>query len=162
MKSEKSKKSEKSEKKTKKRERPKTLGSSRSRSSRSSRSRRRLKVSSMPESAHRQTRTVLASPARKKAAQNAAAKDKVKIVKSMVEIISGSLRLDKRTTITDMLNKTKDKDIEKIYVESVRAMSRDAAVAEEMYQEANSNGIQIVPADIPDLCVLTQIRSKCL
>ena len=90
----------------------------------------------------------------KKAAQNAAARDKVKIVKNVVEIISGSLRLDKRTTITDMLNKTKDKDIEKIYVESVRAISRDAGVAEEMYQQAKAKGVQIVPSDIPEVCVL--------
>jgi len=36
----------------------------------------------------------------------------------------------------------------------VRAISRDANVAEEMYQKAKKHNIQIVPADIPDLCAL--------
>ena len=53
-----------------------------------------------------------------------------------------------------MLNKTNGKYIEKIYVESVRAISRDADVAEEMYKQAKDKGVQIVPSDIPELCVL--------
>jgi DNA invertase Pin-like site-specific DNA recombinase len=64
------------------------------------------------------------------------------------------LSLNKRTKITNILNKTKGKDIQKICVESARAISRDANVAEEMYQKAREAGVQIVPADIPDLCAL--------
>ena len=89
-----------------------------------------------------------------KAARLAAAKDKTKIVKNVVEIISGSLTMDKRDKISDLLTKTKDKDIEKVYVESIRAISRDANVAEAIFLKSQKENVQIVPADFPDLCVL--------
>ena len=89
-----------------------------------------------------------------KAARLAAAKDKTKIVKNVVEIISGSLTMDKRDKISDLLTKTKDKEIEKVYVESIRAISRDANVAEAMFLKSQKENVQIVPADFPDLCVL--------
>ena len=89
-----------------------------------------------------------------KAARLAAAKDKTKIVKNVVEIISGSLTMDKRDSISDLLTKTKDKDIEKVYVESIRAISRDANVAEAMFLKSQKENVQIVPADFPDLCIL--------
>ena len=96
----------------------------------------------------------------KRAAEGAASRDKVKVVKNVCEIISGNLSLDKRTKITNILNKTKDKDIQKICVESAWAISRKANVAEEMYQKAKEAGVQIVPADIPDMCACNQTPCK--
>ena len=64
------------------------------------------------------------------------------------------MTLDKRATIQDIIKKVEDKTIENICVESVRAISIDANVAEQIYQDAKANNLQVVPSDFPDLCVL--------
>lgn len=58
--------------------------------------------------------------------------------------------MDKRAKIADILEKTADKDFESVFVESVRAICDQPS----WYQKVKKANIQIVPADIPDLCVL--------
>jgi DNA invertase Pin-like site-specific DNA recombinase len=45
----------------------------------------------------------------------------------------------------------KDGHFRKIYVESSRAVARSSTVAEKLFQTSVEHGVQIVPADLPDL-----------
>ena len=67
-------------------------------------------------------------------------------MKTICEVISGSLPLDKRSTFQSMLSGTKFK-IDKIFVESARAVSRDADVAEQIYKAAKAANVEIIPQD---------------
>ena len=89
----------------------------------------------------------------KEAAQRAAAQQQTMIVKTVSEVISGSLPMDKRKHFENLMQDTSNKQIRKIYFESVRALSRDATVAEHMYQKSKEAHVQMVPADAPDLLV---------
>ena len=89
----------------------------------------------------------------KEAAQRAAAQQQTMIVKTVSEVISGSLPMDKRKHFENLMQDTSNKQIRNIYFESVRALSRDATVAEHMYQKSKEAHVQMVPADAPDLLV---------
>ena len=89
----------------------------------------------------------------KEAAQRAAAHQQTTIVKTVSEVISGSLPMDKRKHFQKLMQGTSNKQISKIYFESIRALSRDATVAEQMYQKSKETNVQMVPADAPDLLV---------
>jgi DNA invertase Pin-like site-specific DNA recombinase len=67
----------------------------------------------------------------------------------MVETISGSLPLDKRTTLKNMIEH--HGGMKTIFVESSRAIARNAKAAEEVYELARLHGVTIIPADVPDL-----------
>jgi DNA invertase Pin-like site-specific DNA recombinase len=71
-----------------------------------------------------------------------------KIVKVVSEVVSGTLPLARRGEIMKLLSNGR---VEKIYVESCRALSRSAKVAEELFDHSVQKGVQTVPADLPDL-----------
>ena len=57
----------------------------------------------------------------KEASQRAAAQQQAAIVKTVSEVISGSLPMDKRKHFQKLMEDTSNKQITKIYFESVRA-----------------------------------------
>ena len=73
-------------------------------------------------------------------------------MKMIAEVVSGSLPLDKRGQFTKLMEMGAAKNLDKIYIESTRALARDADIAEAAYKTSKSMGVQIVPADLPDLC----------
>ena len=60
----------------------------------------------------------------REAAQRAAAQQQTAIVKTVSEVISRSLPIDKREHFQKLMEDTSNKQITKIYFESVRALSR--------------------------------------
>jgi DNA invertase Pin-like site-specific DNA recombinase len=87
----------------------------------------------------------------------AATHAKVKIVKTVSEVTSGSLPADARQTLLSLLSgnvpgfETVKPGNLKVFVESARAIARDASVAEQLYQQSRKSGVQIVSADMPGL-----------
>lgn len=87
----------------------------------------------------------------------AATCQKVRILKTVSEITSGSLPVDQRTTLLSLLSgqvpgmETVKPGNLKVFVESARAIARDANVAEQLYQLSKKSGVQIVSADMPGL-----------
>ncbi len=69
-------------------------------------------------------------------------------MKTVNEVISGSLPLARRVEFLKLLDQGQ---VEKIYVESCRAVSRSAKVAEQLFEHSVKKRVQIVPADLPDL-----------
>ena len=63
-------------------------------------------------------------------------------------MVSGSLPAEQRDTFQKLL---KDGRFKKIYVESSRAVARSSSTAEQLFQASVKHGVQIVPADLPDL-----------
>ena len=59
--------------------------------------------------------------------------------------------LDKRRQFQKLMADTSSKQIAKIYFESIRALARDATVAEQIYQKSKDAKVQLVAADCPDL-----------
>ena len=91
-------------------------------------------------------------PARQeKAVQGICPHQSFKVAKSLTEVVSGSLPMDKRKAFTSFLAECSKSGIEEILVESTRAVARDASVAESLFQMSKSLGVKIVPADIPSL-----------
>lgn len=86
-------------------------------------------------------RQVAAARARAKAAGE-------KIVKTVSEVISGTLPLHRRKQFMELLDNT---HISKIYVESARAVARSSKVAQDVFEQSVAKKVQIVPADLPDL-----------
>ena len=74
-----------------------------------------------------------------------------KVVKSLTEVVSGSLPLDKRKTFSKFLQDCGSAGINKVYVESSRAVARDATVAEAFFTLSKKIGVTIVPSDVPTL-----------
>ncbi len=70
------------------------------------------------------------------------------MTRSVSEVVSGSLPVGQRVAFNELMDRT---DLDKIYVESVRAVARDAMVAEHYYQMSKRTGKQIIPADMPTL-----------
>ena len=68
------------------------------------------------------------------------------------EVISGSLPLAERTELNRLMAKCKLEGINKIFVEGTRAFSRNAHVAETIYERSKELGVTLIPIDIPDLC----------
>ena len=84
-------------------------------------------------------------------------KGNVKIVKKVSEIVSGSLPMERRRTLLDLLagkvqgmGAVNPRKL-KVFVESARAIARDALVGEQLYQLSKKSGVQIVAADFPNL-----------
>ena len=96
------------------------------------------------------------------ACRGAAGLNKDQIAMTVSEVISGGLPLAQRKTFMGLLTKP---GVKKIFVESSRAVARDARVAEEVYQLSKKLGVQIIPADIPQLFAHVQnpalMRSNC-
>ena len=91
-----------------------------------------------------------ASSARQVAvAKIASARVGVHMAKTTVETISGSLPLDKRTTLKNMIEH--HGGMKTIFVEGSSAVARNAKAAEEVYELARLHGVTIIPADVPDL-----------
>jgi len=63
------------------------------------------------------------------------------------EVISGSLSLEQRKVLQQMLTGPP----KRIFVESARAISRNAMVGEQAYQLGKKHGVEIIPSDIPGL-----------
>ena len=74
---------------------------------------------------------------------------RVNRVKTVKEVISGSLPLAKRNKFLNLIN-GKNKVL-KVFVESARAVARSAIVAEDAWKLSKENGVQIIPADLPYL-----------
>jgi DNA invertase Pin-like site-specific DNA recombinase len=70
-------------------------------------------------------------------------------VKTVKEVISGSLPLAKRDKFLNLIN-GKNKVL-KVFVESARAVARSAIVAEDAWKLSKENEVQIIPADLPYL-----------
>ena len=75
----------------------------------------------------------------------------------IAESISGSLKFDQRKTMKQVLEQRlpslpadKKKNIN-LFVESVRALARSAAAAEQMYLTSKDNNVHIIPRDFPSL-----------
>jgi DNA invertase Pin-like site-specific DNA recombinase len=83
-----------------------------------------------------------------KACYSKAKDDGVQVTRSVSEVVSGSLPVSHRVAFNELMGQT---DLNKIYVESVRAVARDAMVAEHYYQMSKRTGKQIIPADMPNL-----------
>ena len=91
-----------------------------------------------------------ASCSRQKAvAVMASTRTGIPVVKTMMETVSGSLPLDKRNALKDIIED--HKGIKTIFVESSRAIARSAKVAEGIFELAKEHGVAIIPADVPDL-----------
>ena len=96
-----------------------------------------------------------ASTSRQKmAAKRLADVQRSKVVKTIAEIVSGSLPLDQRSQFTKLMDMGAADKLDKIYFESTRAIARDADVAEAAYKTSKHIGVQLVPADLPELCTL--------
>jgi DNA invertase Pin-like site-specific DNA recombinase len=80
-----------------------------------------------------------------KSCQSKAKDDGVQVTRSVSEVVSGSLPASHR------VESVRAKSMDKIYVESVRAVARDAMVAEHYYEMSKRNGKEIIPADMPNL-----------
>jgi DNA invertase Pin-like site-specific DNA recombinase len=83
-----------------------------------------------------------------KACQSKAKDDGVQVTRSVSEVVSGSLPASHRVAFNELMGQT---DLNKVYVESVRAVARDAMVAEHYYQMSKRTGKEIIPADMPNL-----------
>lgn len=87
----------------------------------------------------------------------AATRQKVPILKTVSEVTSGSLPADQRETLLALLSgqvpgmETVKPGNLKVFVESARAIARDANVAEQLYQRSKTAGVQIISADMPHL-----------
>ena len=83
-----------------------------------------------------------------KSCQSKAKDDGVQVTRSVSQVVSGSLPASHRVAFNELMDRT---DLNKIYVESVRALARDAMVAEHYYQMSKRTGKEIIPADMPNL-----------
>lgn len=68
--------------------------------------------------------------------------------KTISEVVSGSVPVAKREVLRRLITEVKPK---KIFVESARAISRNARVGEELYEMCREHGVEIVPNDMPQL-----------
>jgi len=81
----------------------------------------------------------------------------VKVLKKVSEVVSGSLPLQGRDTLMNLLSgkipgaTSVDPRKLLVFVESARAVARDAMVGEQLYQASKATGARIVPADMPNL-----------
>ena len=57
--------------------------------------------------------------------------------------VAGSLPMDQRKQFKELLADAPNAGIKKIFVESARAVSRDADVGEEIYKKAKEQGVEI-------------------
>jgi len=85
------------------------------------------------------------------AAQRTALQQRVKIVSKVVETVSGSMPADRRNILNKLIDNAMHKGVNKIYVESCRAVARSADANESLYKRAVKNGVDIIPADMPNL-----------
>lgn len=67
--------------------------------------------------------------------------------KMVSEVISGSLALEQRKMLQKLLTGAP----KQVFVESARAIARNALVGEQAYQLAKQHAVQIIPSDIPNL-----------
>ena len=94
--------------------------------------------------------------AAKSAAKNAGmSPTAIEKMKNICDVVSGSLPLEQRRTLQNLLKENK---IKTIYVESLRALSRDAAVGENIVQECQKQNKTIVTADLPGLCAAGPVK----
>ena len=99
-----------------------------------------------------QTNKDKGGPARARGAVSAyASKAMHKVVGEVAEVISGSLPIDRRGKFRDLMEEAGERKIKTIMVENARAISRNMMVSEELYELSKKVGVQIVPADFPDL-----------
>ena len=89
-------------------------------------------------------------PARQRAACKSNRDKKIKIAKEVVEVISGSLPLEHRKKLRELIDEASRKKFD-IKVESARAISRDMVVNEEIYAASKKAGVEIIACDMPDL-----------
>ena len=81
----------------------------------------------------------------------------IKLIKKVSEVISGSLPLQQRDTLMNLLSgkipgaSSVDPRKLLVFVESARAVARDAMVGEQLYLASKASGARIVPADMPNL-----------
>lgn len=81
----------------------------------------------------------------------------IKVLQKVSEVISGSLPLQHRDTLMSLLSgkipgtTTVDPRKLLVFVESARAVARDAMVGEQLYQASKASGVRIIPADMPGL-----------
>ncbi|CAE8632280.1 unnamed protein product [Polarella glacialis] len=87
------------------------------------------------------------------ASLHACRQQSLKVALSVAEVVSGSLPLDKRGVFQKLLHDCKEKNIKKLFVESTRAVARDANVTEALFQLSKKLGVSIIPSDVPDLFV---------
>ena len=83
----------------------------------------------------------------------AAQRSMVEVVKTVVEVVSGSLPSDKRQVLRTLLEEAREDGAGELFVESVRAVGRNADTSEALYRHACANGVRTIPADMQDLCV---------
>lgn len=85
----------------------------------------------------------------------------------MHEVVSGCAPLDRRTALVSLLQRTqrgpnktkketakkptKNAPVQRIYCESSRDVARDMLIGEALYNMSVAMGVEIVPADSPDL-----------
>jgi DNA invertase Pin-like site-specific DNA recombinase len=69
-------------------------------------------------------------------------------VENVSEVVSGMLPLDQRTKLKELLD---GQHVTKVFVESARAIARNAMVAEQAWQLSRDNGVEIIAADLPQL-----------
>jgi hypothetical protein len=65
------------------------------------------------------------------------------------EVLSGKLPLQNRKLFNDLISGVYGKM--KVYVESARAVARSTLIAEEAWAKSKASGVEIIPADAPDL-----------
>ena len=90
-------------------------------------------------------------PRQKAAGTSEAISQKITVIRTVCEVISGSLPMDQRKQFKQLLVDAPNAGIKKIFVESARAISRDADVGEEIYKKAKEQGIEICCKDSPGL-----------
>ena len=69
-------------------------------------------------------------PRQKAAGTSEAISQKISVIRTVCEVISGSLPMDQRKQFKQLLVDAPNAGIKKIFVESARAISRDADVGE--------------------------------
>lgn len=83
------------------------------------------------------------------ARQEHACKGVAKGAKVQRDVVSGSLPLDARKSLTALLSG--EGGVKKVVVESARAIARSTMVGEQAFNLSKQTGVQIVAADSPDL-----------
>ena len=79
-------------------------------------------------------------PRQQAAGKSEAIMQKIPLVRTVCEVISGSLPMDQRKQFKNLLAEAPNAGIKKIFVESARALSRDADVGEEIYKKSKEQG----------------------
>ena len=75
------------------------------------------------------------------------------IGKSIEDIVSGSLPADQRETFIELMEEAQENDVSEVLVETARDVARDSFESEVLYRKSRDLGVQITPADMPDLFV---------